>query len=431
MTSGSFNSTPVDSIIILRDERQRRELRNIEELAESIHRLGLIHPIVITEDNVLVAGERRLTAVRSLGWTHIPTQLATDLDRLTLHAIELEENVKRVDITWQEKALAMDQYMELRRQQEGVISQENVAKELGLSRSEVTKNLAVAQALKTGNERIAKADKFSTALNIVERENSRKQASAIERIGATVAEVVSLPDEEPPVVEGKKVPLLNEDFHEWAAAYSGQPFNFIHCDFPYGVGMHKSDQGAGQEYGAYADSPDVYWNLLGTLAMSMSNVVAESAHLMFWFSMDYYTETKKLLEDMGWKVNPFPLIWLKSDNTGIIPDANRGPRRIYETAFFASRGDRKIVQAKSNAYAYPGREKSIHMNQKPVVMLKHFMGMFVDEYSFVLDPTAGSAGALKAAEALGAGRVLGLEKDREFFTRSYEAYHTDSDLDGA
>lgn len=430
MTSGSFCSTPVDSIIILRDERQRRELRNIEELAESIHRLGLIHPIVITEDNVLVAGERRLTAVRSLGWTHVPTQLASDLDKLTLHAIELEENVKRVDITWQEKALAMDQYAELRRQQEGQLSQEAIAKELGLSRPEVSKNLAVAQALKTGNERVAKADKFSTALNIVERENSRKQSSAMEKVAATVAEVVSLPDDEPLAPPTKKVPLLNEDFHEWAAAYSGQPFNFIHCDFPYGVGMHKSDQGAGQEYGEYADSPDVYWNLLGTLDMAMSNVVADSAHLMFWFSMDYYHDTKKLLEKMGWKVNPFPLVWLKSDNTGIIPDANRGPRRIYETAFFASRNDRKIVQAKSNAFAYPGREKSIHMNQKPVPMLRHFMEMFVDEYSFVLDPTAGSAGALKAAESLGAGRVLGLEKDPEFFARSCEAYYSDAVLDG-
>lgn len=424
MTSGLFTSTPIETITINRADRQRRELRGIDELAESIHRLGLIHPIVIDTDGVLVAGERRLTAVKSLGWTHIPTQLSTDLDPRTHHAIELEENVKRQDITWQERALAMDKYLEIRREQEGSMSQAAVATELGLSKMDVGRNLAVAEALKSGDERVAKADKFSTAVNIVERTNSRKAANAIDAVEARVAQVIALPDEAP-TSTSKVVPLLNEDFHEWAAAYTGQPFNFLHCDFPYGVGMHKSDQGAGQEFGEYADDPDVFWKLLNTLDMSMSNVVAESAHLMFWFSMDYYSETKKILEKMGWKINPFPLIWLKSDNTGIIPDANRGPRRIYETAFFGSRGDRKIVQAKSNAFAYPGREKSIHMNEKPVAMLKHFMEMFTDEYSFVLDPTAGSANALKAATVLGAGRVLGLERDPEFFQRSSEAYFAD------
>lgn len=421
MTSGIFNQTPIDSIIVRRDDRQRKELRGIEELAESIHRIGLIHPIVIDEDGTLIAGERRLTAARSLGWTQISTQLSSDLDPLTHHAIELEENVKRQDITWQERALAMDKYLELRRQQEGTITQAAVAQELGLSKPDVSRNLAVAEALKAGNERVANADKFSTALNIVEREASRKQANAITRIEQTVASAIALPEDQPRILT-KSVPLLNEDFHEWAAAYSGRPFNFIHCDFPYGVGMHNSDQGAGQEYGEYADDPDVFWKLLGTLDMAMSNVVADSAHLMFWFSMDFYHETQRLLTKMGWRVNPFPLVWLKSDNTGIIPDANRGPRRIYETAFFASRGDRKIVRAKSNGFAYPGREKSLHMNEKPVAMLKHFMEMFVDEYSFCLDPTAGSANALKAATACGAGTVLGLERDTEFFRRSSDAY---------
>lgn len=424
MTSGIFNQTEISSIIVRRDDRQRRELRGIDELAESLNRLGLIHPIVIDEDGVLVAGERRLTAAKLLGWTHISTQLSSDLDPLSHHAIELEENVKRIDITWQERALAMDKYRELRAQQEGTISQAAIAQELGLSKPDVSRNLAVAEALKAGNERVAKADKFSTALNIVEREASRKQANAISRIEQTVATAIALPEEEPKST-AKSPPLLNEDFHEWAAAYTGQPFNFIHCDFPYGVGMDKSDQGAGQEYGEYADDPDVYWKLLATLEMAMSNVVADSAHLMFWFSMDFYHETQRLLTKMGWRVNPFPLIWLKSDNTGIIPDANRGPRRIYETAFFASRGDRKIVRAKSNGFAYPGREKSLHMNEKPVAMLKHFMEMFVDEYSFVLDPTAGSANACKAAAGLGAGKVLGLEKDPEFFQRSYDAYFAD------
>jgi predicted RNA methylase len=39
------------------------------------------------------------------------------------------------------------------------------------------------------------------------------------------------------------------------------------------------------------------------------------------------------------------------------------------------------------------------------------MSMLVDEYTFCLDPTCGSGSALRAAESLGATRILGLESD--------------------
>ena len=58
MTSGQFQSVVIGSIVIERGDRQRHELTKIDELAESIFRIGLINPIVITQDYVLVAGER-------------------------------------------------------------------------------------------------------------------------------------------------------------------------------------------------------------------------------------------------------------------------------------------------------------------------------------------------------------------------------------
>jgi ParB/RepB/Spo0J family partition protein len=419
MTSGNFESFPIDKIWVNRETRQRKELKGIPELALSIRQNGLIHPPVIKRDGELVVGERRWTAMKSLGWTHASVQFVDELSEIELHAIEYEENISRVDLPWQEQCLAVARYHELRKQQDPEWNASRTAEALGMSATEVSARRSVAKELDAGNVRVAAAPQYSTARGIVERDTARKKSSAVAK-----AVAVSVPETaEAPV---RKVPLLNEDFHEWAAAYTGQPFNFIHCDFPYGVGMDKSDQGGGAAHGTYADSPDVYWHLLRSLDMAMSNVVADSAHLMFWFSMDYYEETRKQLAAMGWRVNPFPLVWIKNDNTGILPDAKRGPRRIYETAFFASRGDRFIVNSVANAFAAPGREKEIHMNEKPVVMLKHFLRMFVDEYSTVLDPTAGSANALKAATALGAPTVLGLERDTEFFQRATEAYFNDA-----
>ncbi len=416
MTTGDFTSFPIDKIWVNRAERQRRELVKIPELMESIKRVGgLINPITIQRDGQLRAGERRWTACKELGWTHIPVQFVEDLDEVELQLLELEENVGRVDLSWQDECLAVARYHQMRGQQTDGWTQSRTAEALGISPQSVGQKIDVARELQGGNTRVLEAPKFSTARNVVQRVNERKAATVVD----TIRQIDGMAPAPKP-----QVPLLHADFHEWSSAYTGNRFNLIHCDFPYGINAGEMPQGQGAELGGYADGFDVYTKLLDSLEQAMYNVVADSAHLIFWFSMDYYELTKTRLTKMGWTVNPFPLIWYKSDNTGIAPDPQRGPRRVYETAFFASRGDRKLTARGlvNNAVAWPGRDKSIHMSEKPVGMLKHFMGMVVDEYSVVLDPTAGSANALKAATALGAPTVLGLERDEEFYNRAKEAY---------
>jgi len=114
---------------------------------------------------------------------------------------------------------------------------------------------------------------------------------------------------------------------------------------------------------------------------------------MFWFSMHHYEETRKFFADnSNFDINPFPLIWVKSPPMGLVPDAKRGPRRIYETCLFGSRGDHKIITPVPNAYAGP-IDGSGHPSAKPEDMLRHFFPMFIDEYSRVLDPTCGSGTA--------------------------------------
>lgn len=431
MTSGNFQSFPVSAIVINRDERQRRELTGIDELAESIGRIGLINPLVITRDGVLVAGERRFTAIRALGWTHVSVQFAEDLSEYELQVLELEENVKRVDLPWQDQCRAIERFHALKSSNEEDWTQEKSAQALGLTQGEIAKQLTVAKGM--ASERVATAEKFSVALNLVRRDNERKRSSVLESVAPIALERKTPTTEgtvenpEPP--KHKTPPLLLADFHEWAAAYTATPFNLIHCDFPYGINVADSPRqnSAIQEH--YEDSIDVYVHLINTLEMGMSNVVADSAHLIFWFSMDYYEMTRERLTRMGWKVNPFPLIWHKSDNAGIAPDPQRTPRRTYETAFFASRGDRKLTQvgAKSNSFAYPGKKgpDGIHLSEKPVPMLQHFLSMVCDDYSTVLDPTCGSGNALKAATALGAAKVLGIEKSEEFYTTSVARYYGD------
>lgn len=415
MTSGEFTSFPIDQISVDRDARQRKHLKDIDELAESINARGLIQPIVITRDGALVAGERRLTACKSLGWTSISVQFADQLDTYELSLIEFEENVKRVNLTWEEECDYIRDYHNLRCKNEKTWTKLKTAEALGMHKDTIVHKLDVAKAREEGDELVLNAPAYSTARNIVQRKKER----AKEAIEAKITEEVQGAAETLP-----EVPLINEDFTKWAADYSGPKFNLIHCDFPYGIGTgDKTGQSGAKSQGGYDDSPETYWELVETLESAMDNVVADSAHLLFWFSMDFYHLTRLRLTEMGWTVNAFPLIWFKSDHTGILPDPDRGPRRIYETCFLATRGDRKIVRAVSNTVAHPGKDKSIHTSEKPHGMLHYFMRMLVDDYTEMLDPTCGSGNAVKVADDLGATRVLGIEQNEEFYTRAKEQYN--------
>jgi len=56
-------------------KRFRRDLGDIDALARSINEVGLLHPIVITPDGELLAGQRRLEACKQLKWDKIPVRI--------------------------------------------------------------------------------------------------------------------------------------------------------------------------------------------------------------------------------------------------------------------------------------------------------------------------------------------------------------------
>lgn len=406
MTSGSFTSISIGAVNVNRAERQRRDLSNIDVLSDSIRRLGLIHPIVIDRDNNLVAGERRLAACRALGWTHINCQFVDELDPLIAHAIELEENIKREALAWQDEAKAVAEYHALR-SLEPEWTNEKTGQALGLTEATVRDKIQVAKELEAGNIMIVEAPRFSTARGIVRRAEARRDEAAALALG-----------ESAPTVDTADGPILNTDFNEWASTYTGPKFNFIHCDFPYGIGADKFVQGAAATHGGYVDTEETYWNLCITLAAQIDRIAAPSAHFMFWFSMHHYTATLEFFErNTDIRFDPFPLVWTKSDNIGIIPDPERGPRRIYETALFGSRGDRKIVRSTSNS-DYSPSTRDEHMSIKSEAMLRKFFAMFVDGSTVFLDPTCGSGSSVRAARGLGAQTVIGLEVNPDFAERA-------------
>jgi N6-adenosine-specific RNA methylase IME4 len=74
-------------------------------MAQSIASVGLLHPIVITPDNTLIAGRRRMEACKSLGWDEIPV---TVLDISAIVRGEFDENTLHKDFTPSEQVAIAD-----------------------------------------------------------------------------------------------------------------------------------------------------------------------------------------------------------------------------------------------------------------------------------------------------------------------------------
>lgn len=413
MLSGETSAVQIGFIWVDRAKRARKVITEeaIQEKMESIARIGMIHYPVIKRDGELIAGETRWIAAQRLGWTSITIQWVDTLDPLELMKIEYEENYKRTDLPWQDQCDFLMRFHELQKELDPDWSQDQTAEAIGVSQPTVAKQLSVAYEIAAGNERVLATKEYSTAVGIVRRQKERKVSDEL-----SMLKIGSEDDGEDEISEGDgppPSPIVTASFLDWITTYDGPSFNLISCDFPYGIGADKFNQGSAEAYGGYEDSPDTYWALVNALVENRDKLLGTSGHIIFWFSMRYYQSTLDALSKHFW-VDPYPLVWHKSDNKGTLPDPERGPRRVYEVAFLCSYGDRKIIQPVSNTFSGPTQKSGEHMSEKSEDMQAHFMRMMVDENTRLLDPTCGSGSSLRAAARLGAGSVLGLEMNPEF-----------------
>ncbi len=113
---------------------------SLEELAESIKTYGIIQPIVVSKQNgyyAIVAGERRWRAAKIAGLEEIPAIIRDDNEQINKE-IALIENIQREDLNPLEKALGIRHLMD-----KYGLTQEQVSKKIGKSRSSVSNTLRI------------------------------------------------------------------------------------------------------------------------------------------------------------------------------------------------------------------------------------------------------------------------------------------------
>lgn len=411
------------SNITIKPGRQRQEFdpAKMQELIVSIQDRGLMHAPVVRKEGgqlVLVAGERRMKAIEEiqlLGGTvrydggvvadgEVPYVLLGDLSPLEAEEAELDENLKRADLTWQEHAAAVARLHLLRQSQAAAKgethsvtdttrelypeeSKDKPVSAFAMQQSETRQELIVARNL--DNPLIAKAKDVKEAFKILK---AAEQVAKNEELAKTVGLTFS--------AELHK--LYNVDCLYWMGLCSPGTFDVICTDPPYGMGADEFGDGGGKLTGIthkYKDDLEHWRPLMKEFARLSYLITKDRAHAYLFCDFDRFHELKGFMEDAGWYVFRTPFIIHKL-GSGRVPLPDRGPRRQWEMVLYAIKGKKPVTHIYPDVIAAQADESTGHGAQKPVAVIQNLLQRSVRPGDRVFDGFAGSGSIFPAAHAL-------------------------------
>lgn len=444
---------PIEAIHIAPDrQRQEFEAQAMEELRASIDGKQLQHaPVVRMEQGrpVLVAGERRLRAISDIfalgGFFYfdgvkytdsVPTVTLGELDPLQAEEAELDENLRRKDLTWQELAAAHKRLHELRVKQaaqknelgqlaEGVSGSEFVpvthtvadttrelnphlkdvpTGQLGSAADRVRKELLVAKHL--DKPEIAKAKNVDEAFKILKRseEAERNRELALE-VGKSFSADSHL--------------ALNMNCLAWMRQHlelQRPGFDVILTDPPYGMNAQAFGDGGGKLSGIehrYNDTPEEWRALMQDWCGLAYKIAKPQAHAYVFCDLDRFHELRQMMLDAGWKVHRTPLIDYKTDS-GRVPWPECGPRRQWEMILYAVKGDKPVTNIYPDVIPCQADANMTHGAQKPVALYANLLKRSVKPGDSVLDTFAGSGTIFPACHQFQC-IATGIEQNPEYF----------------
>lgn len=415
--------------IVVKENRQRREFSETEhqDLITSLGGpAGLLHPIVLRQEGdqkVLVAGERRLRAIKEMGELGIdlrygglcmlagivPYNDLGELDPLDAMEAELEENIRRKDLTWQERAQATSKLFDLRVLQAAAAGQptpsmREVSEEVGRggfgAGTTIVKEMQIARHL--SDPEVAAASSVKEAHKIlVRKEETKKNERLAEQVGRTFT--------------SSNHACIRADSREWLSFSGAGIFDVICTDPPYGMGADEfGDSGnEGTREHAYVDSAEALLKILKWFPGEAFRVTKAAAHVYVFCDFDHFSAWKGALQSAGWRVFRTPLIWAKP-NGFRAPWPEHGPRRSYETILFAIKGDKKITKLAPDVITCPLDESLGHSAQKPVRLIEDLLSRSCLAGDNVLDPFMGTGTIFAAAQGLKV-TATGIEKEAAAF----------------
>jgi len=385
-------TVPISSIKV-KEERFRKTFKDISALAASIRTYGLLHPIVIDDENFIIAGERRLRALRELKWKEVPVVRYKNLTQEKKLELELEENIQREDLSWQEQLIAKKRLFELRKQ-----TMVEFSEELGESLGKLSEDLQLARELESGNPEVWNAEKKTQAKAKLKASTQALHYEALAKVLAGSKSSEEAKSKEP------EQRLLFGNAEEVLETLKG-PFACMITDPPWGVGFGTAE---------WDDSAKSAFPLMEKVFRLAYERMMPDSHAYVRFATLTYQPVRELLQRAGWSVGAIPII-------EVLPKNKVGMGRLvtwnscYSSWFFCRKGSRMLKPPVDNVL-YSTNDGRVGWHPSPVSpdFFYPILNASTYEGEEVLDPFAGSASVGVACRKM-KRKYTGIENNKTYY----------------
>lgn len=400
--------------------RQRKEMGDIKELAGSIKKLGLLQPLILEDNNELRAGERRLLALKSLKEETAPCIYFNQLTEIERLEIELDENSKRLDFTWQEEVELRARLHDLYKKENPDWSEEKTATKLGIASQTINTDLLLAREIKKNPDLVEVKNK-SDARRKARRIQERELRSLLLTISDDTKHALES-STDALCYKKHDVELFNIDCMKGITKLKDESIDLIITDFPFGINLDKNFDFNKSWDVIYSDtSTNLLDKLVPFLCKEFARVLKEGHHFYVFFPSLFHEEFRQHLSQ-HLNLYPFPLIWNKRvGGTSFAPYSRYTPN--YEPIWYGWKGKVPLKLTKPgycvlNFDNLSGGSKE-HPAEKPLDLISYLISQSSLEEETVLDCFSGSASTLLSCIRMGR-KGIAFELERRWYELGIE-----------
>lgn len=383
----------------------------LERLAEDIKTNGLIESIVLHPEGSILDGRNRYRACLLAGieptFSHWDGECGTPLDFV-------RSKSNRRDLDDSQRAMAAAKSANLprggdRRSDEfkaslDALKQSDAAEMWGVSRGSIQRaNRVIDDGAPPLIEAVSNGEiAVTSAVKVVDRPHA-DQIELLDRVRAGTAtnlqQAAKQLDEERRAAgakPGDDVELCIGDCLELLDSICPAA-DCVIMDPPYGLDTHRTRVGGTD----YADGRDYALALLDGVCQRLSECLNDDAHLYVFSGYSYLHDFKHILGKY-FDVQDNPLVWVKNNHT--MCDFSKWYANQHEYVLFAKmKASARILGQGhvSDVFVVDKANLTTHSAEKPVELLKYFIGRSTVAGELVLDPFCGSGSTVVAARELG------------------------------
>lgn len=370
----------------------------MKDLMASIEKNGLFNPPILKPDNELVAGFRRFTAVQRLGWTTVPIRRSTELTDLQREEIELDENIQRQDLTWQERAAAVARIHEIRTKADPNWSQIDTAAVIGKERQQVRESIGLVKMMEHFPQ-LKKAKNMFQAVN-----QMRSLAKGMLRVQDVKENPVDYGRLEEKIWLGDSVELIK--------GIDDESFHHIVTDPPFGIDFDSRISDGTDAITQYQDSAAKYRRIL-SMAPDMYRVLKPDGFCVWFLGISWYEEAKQVFRAAGFTVDEIPIFWDRSNGHTFSRRPDRYFTRGYDIALHMLKGNAELTKrGRPNVFTFdpvPSDEAEQSV-ERPIELYAELINHLSRRGEIIADFFVGS-GSCAAAAAVTKRDFFGIELD--------------------